>query len=331
MFDKAGVGLSDPVPHVRTLEDRATEIEAVMDAIGSEEPPLIDRSDGGSAAIDVRGNTAGANAGMILYGTYSFRAASRKLWTVTRPSSGRASSRAGSSYMPSVEQIARLQEIGRAHPLQSSGGRPSASPSRRVRSSRPAGDVGADAREPGDGARVTRSDVSDRRAADPADDHRANPGRPCLRGPRRTRAVGRYLPDHIPGARYLEVDGVDCMPSFADPDTILTGIEEFLTGSHAAPSQSHRALRTVLFTDMVASTQHAAATGDEQSHTVLHRFGAIIAQPRATFRRHGDQEHQRRVSRRVRRAGAGHPLCRALALRPRRWHPGPRRHPQRRV
>ena len=86
---------------------------------------------------------------------------------------------------------------------------------------------------------------------------------------------GRYLADHIPGARYLEVDGVDHAPWFTEPDRILTGIEEFLTGSHAAPAQSHRALRTVLFTDMVASTQRAAATGDERWRAVLQRFGEI--------------------------------------------------------
>ena len=88
---------------------------------------------------------------------------------------------------------------------------------------------------------------------------------------------GRYLADHIPGARLLEVDGVDHAPWFTEPDRILTGIEEFLTGSHAAPSQSHRALRTVLFTDMVASTQHAAAAGDERWRAVLHRFDEITA------------------------------------------------------
>src|SRR4029079_8005567 len=69
---------------------------------------------------------------------------------------------------------------------------------------------------------------------------------------------GRYLADHIPGARYLEVDGTDHAPWFTEPDRILTGIEEFLTGRHAAPSQSHRALRTVLFSDIVASTERAA-------------------------------------------------------------------------
>ena len=89
---------------------------------------------------------------------------------------------------------------------------------------------------------------------------------------------GRYLADHIPGARMLEVDGTDHAPWINDPDAIMTEIEEFLTGSHAAPSQSHRALRTVLFTDMVASTQHAAATGDERWRAVLRRFGEITAE-----------------------------------------------------
>ncbi len=81
---------------------------------------------------------------------------------------------------------------------------------------------------------------------------------------------GRYLADHIPGARYLEVDGVDHAALWlTEPARILTEIEEFLTGSHAAPVPSHRALRTVLFTDMVASTQRAAATGDERWRAVL--------------------------------------------------------------
>lgn len=60
--------------------------------------------------------------------------------------------------------------------------------------------------------------------------------------------------------------------------TVTTEIEEFLTGSHTAPSQSHRALRTVLFTDIVASTQRVAATGDERWRAVLHRFSQITAE-----------------------------------------------------
>jgi class 3 adenylate cyclase len=89
---------------------------------------------------------------------------------------------------------------------------------------------------------------------------------------------GRYIADHIPGARLLEVDGNDHVPWLANPDRFTTELEEFLTGSHAAPSQSRRALRTVLFTDIVASTQHAAATGDERWRAVLQRFREITAE-----------------------------------------------------
>ena len=86
---------------------------------------------------------------------------------------------------------------------------------------------------------------------------------------------GRYLADHIRGARFIEFEGVDHVPWLADPAVVNTRIEEFLTGGHAAPPSTHRALRTVLFTDMVASTQHAVATGDERWRAVLHRFGEI--------------------------------------------------------
>ena len=51
LFDKAGVGLSDPVPKVRTLDDRAAEIEAVMDAVGFERAVLFGVSEGGPAAL----------------------------------------------------------------------------------------------------------------------------------------------------------------------------------------------------------------------------------------------------------------------------------------
>ena len=51
LFDKAGVGLSDPVPQVRTLDDRADEIEAVMDAAGFGKAVLFGMSEGGPASI----------------------------------------------------------------------------------------------------------------------------------------------------------------------------------------------------------------------------------------------------------------------------------------
>src|SRR5450755_37926 len=47
VFDKAGVGLSDPIPNVRLLEERAAEIEAVMDAVGFGKPVVFGMSEGG--------------------------------------------------------------------------------------------------------------------------------------------------------------------------------------------------------------------------------------------------------------------------------------------
>jgi class 3 adenylate cyclase len=89
---------------------------------------------------------------------------------------------------------------------------------------------------------------------------------------------GRYLADHIPRARMLEIEGVDHAPWLTEPDKILGAIEEFLTGGHLAPPQTHRALRTVLFTDIVASTERAAATGDERWRATLQRFGEMTTE-----------------------------------------------------
>ena len=63
VFDKAGVGLSDPVPKVRTLDDRANEIEAVMDAAGFGKAVVYGLQRGRMRGNCFRGNTTGANAG----------------------------------------------------------------------------------------------------------------------------------------------------------------------------------------------------------------------------------------------------------------------------
>ena len=62
LFDKAGVGLSDPVPHVPTLDDRAAEIEAVMDAVGFRKAAIFGVSEGGPAAVG-RVDTPARNVG----------------------------------------------------------------------------------------------------------------------------------------------------------------------------------------------------------------------------------------------------------------------------
>ncbi len=63
MFDKAGLGLSDPIPQVRTLDDRVTEIEAVMDAVGFDDAVVFGMSEGGPRLRRVRGEAPGADEG----------------------------------------------------------------------------------------------------------------------------------------------------------------------------------------------------------------------------------------------------------------------------
>ncbi|KZS68792.1 hypothetical protein A4G29_11290 [Mycobacterium kansasii] len=75
MFDKAGVGLSDPVPRVRTLDERAAEIEAVMDAAGFGKAALLGVSEGGPAAILFAATRPERTRALILTGTTAYNAA----------------------------------------------------------------------------------------------------------------------------------------------------------------------------------------------------------------------------------------------------------------
>ena len=281
LFDKAGVGLSDPVPHVRTLDDRVAEIEAVMDAVGFGSAVLFGFNDGGLASIFFAATRLERTRALILADSYSFLGAAgwddvecdpAELWARLVPE-------LGEDYLPSVEQITRMQEIGRA-----------------VRSGWGSGTT-LSITAPSASARLPWLAMLERMCASPGMARASfetafrtdvRPILPTITVPtlvihaREDPVVpvqlGRYLADHIPDARYLEVDSADHLPWLSDPDTILTEIEEFLTGSHAAPAQSHRALRAVLFTDIVASTAHAAAVGDEQWRAVLHRFDEITAE-----------------------------------------------------
>jgi pimeloyl-ACP methyl ester carboxylesterase len=279
LFDKAGAGLSDPVPRVRTLDDRAAEIEAVMDAVGFERAVLFGGSEGGPAEIFFAATRPERTRALILTGSFVYLPFAG--WddldrdpAELRP---RLVSELGEDYTPSVMQLARWQAWCRAaHSAWGSGEAAKALlPS--VRSIRALAMVERMSASPGM-ARVAleavfRLDV--------------RPILPTISAPTlvihaRDEVIpvqcGRYIADHIPGARLLEVDGKDHVPWLANPDRILSVVEEFLTGIQGAPSQSRRALRTVLFTDMVASTQHAAATGDERWRAVLHRFGEITAE-----------------------------------------------------
>ena len=121
LFDKAGVGLSDPVPHVRTLDDRAAEIEAVMDAAGFGKAVLFAMGDGGAAAIVFAATRPERTRALILSDTFPFTAIMPTGWDdIDRdPAELRASAMSmypevDEKYWPSAELIARALEMMRA-------------------------------------------------------------------------------------------------------------------------------------------------------------------------------------------------------------------------
>jgi class 3 adenylate cyclase len=96
-------------------------------------------------------------------------------------------------------------------------------------------------------------------------------------------ALGRYLAENIPGARYVEVEGVDYFPFVGDADAILDEVEEFVTGERAS-AQRDRVLATVLFTDIVGSTQRAAKLGDRAWRDLLQRHHTSIRRELQRYR-----------------------------------------------
>ena len=124
----------------------------------------------------------------------------------------------GEDYTPSVEQLARFQAWCRTAAL-GVGQRRGTQGSAAVGAvDTPARNGGAHERQPGDGARDARSGVPDRRAADPADDHRAHPGHPCPRRQSfRCRAAGTS-PTTSPVRGCSRSRAVDHAPWFTDPD-----------------------------------------------------------------------------------------------------------------
>jgi class 3 adenylate cyclase len=97
---------------------------------------------------------------------------------------------------------------------------------------------------------------------------------------------GRYLAEHIDGAKYLELPGADQFPFAQDSDLVLDEIEEFLTGSRGS-YEPDRVLATLLFTDIVSSTQRAASAGDHDWREMLDRHDAMV---RRQIHRFGGRE-----------------------------------------
>jgi class 3 adenylate cyclase len=97
---------------------------------------------------------------------------------------------------------------------------------------------------------------------------------------------GRWLAEHIPGARYIEFPGIDHSIFTTDPDPVIDEVQEFLTGVRPV-MEPDRVLATVMFTDIVGSTEKASEIGDHKWRQLLEDLQRIV---RTELERHRGRE-----------------------------------------
>jgi pimeloyl-ACP methyl ester carboxylesterase len=260
-FDQRGTGLSDrlSVDEVPTLEERAGDIEAVMDAAGSEKAAIFGESDGGLSA-------------MFFAATHPERATSLVLWGTL----ARGSPADDYPWAPSTELVeAYLDAMERnwGEPFGIELSAPSLADDQFFRSWW------------GRNLRAAASPSAARAFTRVAIDTDVRPILPSIHVPtlvmHRTGDLmfsvdgGRYIAESIAGARFVEFSGADHL-LLADDDDALAEIEEFVTGEPPRP-RSNRVLATALFVDIVESTNRAVELGDRgwgellEAHQVLFR------------------------------------------------------------
>jgi class 3 adenylate cyclase len=260
VFDRRGVGLSDPVARPATLEERMDDVRAVMDAAGSERAALL-------------GMSEGATMCMLFAATYPERTSALVLWGAM------ARSTAAPDYPWAPEKEAVLEaQAELVAPLWGQGATIEIfSPS-----------MAADPRAREFQARFERQAASPMRVRQLVEmflDTDVRGTLPLIQAPtlvlhrRQDRAVNyraaRWLAEQIEGSRYTELEGEDHFPWVGDSDAALAAIEEFLTGVRPGPAPE-RVLATVLFTDIVDSTQLAAGMGDRRWRELLEEHQQLV-------------------------------------------------------
>jgi len=269
LFDKRGTGLSDRVSirDLPTLEQRMDDVRAVMDAVGSQQAALLGVSEGGPLCALFAATYPERTTAVVMYGGYA-----RRSWDVDHP------------WAPTPAQLERFlerirQEWGTALDLEDRA--PTIAGDQRFRSwwatylSRSA--------SPGAAVALTRmnADIDIRHILGTI----RVPTLILHRSGDRTLSVegARYMAERIPGARYVELRGDDHLPWVGDQDGILDQIEEFLTGVRRGP-EPDRVLATVMFTDVVGSTERAARLGDRRWRDLLELYHAAARKETERFR-----------------------------------------------
>ncbi len=272
VFDKRGTGLSDPVAEVPNLEQRIDDVRAVMDDAGSERAALLGISEGGPMSVLFAATHPERVTALVLHGAmgrtteapdYPWASPAEALRESAAefivPYWGRQAEGMVELFAPSlvddpqvVEFIARLE-------------RSAASPAMVQQIFEMFLDIDVRAVLP----TIHVPTLVLHRRADRVVNRRA----------------GEDLAAHIPGARYVELPGIDHLPWAGDSEAVLGEVEEFLTGARTAP-EPDRVLATVMFTDIVGSTERAAELGDARWRDLLSAHQEAVRRELGRFRGH---------------------------------------------
>ena len=272
-FDKRGTGMSDRVSGTPSLETRMDDVRAVMDAVGSERAALLGFSEGGPMTILFAATYPDRVWALILVGSYP-----RTLWAPDYP------------WGIPEEQYAWSDDDQRSWgtPEQSKRLADDLAPSASEESREALAVLIRQSVSPGAAAALSRMNGQiDVRHVLPAI---RVPTLVINRTGDAARIVGgsRYLAEHIPGARHVEVPGLDHSISAGDAESILGEMESFLRDvweEHASQAaEPDRVLATVLFTDIVGSTSKAAELGDARWRELLGEHHAAIRRQLTRFR-----------------------------------------------
>jgi pimeloyl-ACP methyl ester carboxylesterase len=270
VFDKRGTGLSDPVMEVPTLEERVDDVRAVMDAAGSQRAALFGISEGGPMSILFAATHPDRVEALVLYGAMAR--------TTEAPD------------YPWASPADALRESAAEFIAPNWG-------------TRPEGMVELFAPSAADHPGVIEfTGRIERSAASPAMvqqifemflDVDVRGVLPTIHVPtlvlhrRGDRVVnyraGRDLAERIPGSHYVELAGIDHLPWSGDAESVLGEIEEFLTGARSEP-EPERVLATVMFTDIVGSTQRVEDLGDERWRALLTEYQDTVRRELTRFR-----------------------------------------------
>ena len=265
-FDRRGVGLSDRHVPPSTLEQRSDDIIAVMDAAHSKRAALFGVSEGGFMSVMFAATHPERVSALILCGCFA-----KHSWSPDYPWGEKRDAREAriEAFINSWGEPFVLDQVA-----------PSVAYDAKERAW-----FGRFLRNAGSpGAAKALSDLNyeiDMRAVLPS------VRVPTLvlhrKGDRwYTEDEARYLADNIPGATLKILPGDDHLPWYGDQEQVAGEIQEFLTGARHSPV-SERVLLTVLVTDIVGSTETAAALGDRRWKELLEAHDGIVRRTVASF------------------------------------------------